>query len=198
LDDLKNQRPSTNVKYLLFSRLADFQPITISEMPEYYAKGGNARIFYMLKSYSLKQIDVFHNKVFMDMKKNPKKSIGNLVRLATALAAMNASADVIKNVLLGRPTDLSDLTVDNILRLIGLNKWTIYKSRREGIGAAFIATILPPVPFVDDLYRDLSKKNKPDVADMKIWNAIPVVGKFYYWWFGGGRQFLDKKKKSSF
>jgi hypothetical protein len=98
LDDLKNQRPSTNVKYLLFSRLADFQPITISEMPEYYAKGGNARIFYMLKSYSLKQIDVFHNKVFMDMKKNPKKSIGNLVRLATALAAMNASADVIKKI----------------------------------------------------------------------------------------------------
>ena len=195
LQDLKNQNPSTNVKYLLFSKLADYQPIALSEMPEYYAKGGNMRIFYMLKSYSIKQIDVFHNKVFMEMKTNPKKALGNLIKLSVALAMMNGSADVIKNILLGRPTDLTDLVVDNILRLIGFSKYTVYKARREGIGAAMLATIFPPVPFVDDLYRDLSSKK--DVSDYKVWNAIPLVGKFYYWWFGGGRQFLDKKKKKS-
>ena len=195
LQDLKNQNPSTNVKYLLFSKLADYQPIALSEMPEYYAKGGNMRIFYMLKSYSIKQIDVFHNKVFMEMKTNPKKALGNLIKLSAALAMMNGSADVIKNILLGRPTDLTDLVVDNILRLIGFSKYTVYKARREGIGAAMLATIFPPVPFVDDLYRDLSSKK--DASDYKVWNAIPLVGKFYYWWFGGGRQFLDKKKKKS-
>ena len=195
LQDLKNQTPSTNVKYLLFSKLADYQPIALSEMPEYYAKGGNMRIWYMLKSYSIKQIDVFHNQVFMDMKTNPKKALGNLIKLSAALAMMNGSADVIKNILLGRPTDLTDLVVDNILRLIGFSKYTVYKARREGIGAAMLATIFPPVPFVDDLYRDLSSKK--DVSDYKVWNAIPLVGKFYYWWFGGGRQFLDKKKKKS-
>ena len=54
-------------------------------------------------------------------------------------------------------------------------------------------TILPPIPFVDDLYKDIAKGS--ELTDYKLWNAIPFVGKFYYWWFGGGREYLDKKKR---
>lgn len=199
LEDLKNHEPSVNVKYLLFSRLAKYQPIALSEMPEYYANGGNLRIFYMLKSYTIKQLDVFNNEIFSQMSKDPAKAVNNLIKLSLALASLNAGADVIKDVLLGRPIKLSDIAVDNILRLFGFSKYTVYKAKREGFGEATLKTILPPIPFVDDLYKDLSAKDKKP-GDYKIWNALPIVGKFYYWWFGGGREYLEttgKKKRKT-
>jgi len=193
LDDLKNENPTENVKYLLFSRLLDYQPVTVSEMPEYYAKGGNMRIAYMLKSYSIKQLDVYHNKIFMEMKNNPKKAMIDLVRFSMALAVMGASTDVIKDLLLGRPIRPSDLVIDNILRLIGFSKYTIYKAKREGLRSAVLSTIAPPFPVIGDLYSDLQSKRGVD--NYKVWSGLPLIGKFYYWWFGGGRQYLDNKKK---
>ena len=53
---------------LLYSRLLDFQPVALSEMPEYYLKAGNGRVFYMLKTYTLKQMDVFRKEVWHTMK----------------------------------------------------------------------------------------------------------------------------------
>ena len=47
-------------------KLADYQPIWISEMPEMYAKAGNGRIFYMLKSFTLKMFDIFRLSVISD------------------------------------------------------------------------------------------------------------------------------------
>ncbi len=193
-EDLKAKEPSDDVKYLLFSRLAKYQPIALSEMPEYYSKGGNLRILYMLKSYTIKQLDVFHNEVFMQMKTDPKKAFGNLVKLAAALAAMNAGADVIKDVLLGRPIKLADVAVDNILRLVGFSKYTLYKAKKEGLIDAAYSTVLPPVPFIDDILRDMKSKKK-EVKDYKIWNSLPFVGKFYYWWFGGGREVIEKEER---
>jgi len=107
---------------------------------------------------------------------------------------MNAGADAIKDVILGRKINISDMVVDNILRLVGFSKYTIYKAKREGLGEAMLKTILPPIPFVDDLYRDLKAKDK-ELKDFKIWNAIPLIGKFYYWWFGGGDRIKQKEEK---
>lgn len=197
LADLKSKTPSTNVKYLLFSKLLDYQPVAISEMPEYYSTGTEGiipgRVFYMLKSYTIKQLDVYHNEVLMKFKNNKTEAIGNMLKLALALGLANASADAIKDVLLGRPIKLSDLAQDNILKMMAFSKYSIYQSKKDGLVAALRASLLPPVPFVDDLYRDMLAKDK-ELKDLKVWNAIPLVGKFYYWWFGGGKNVKKKMK----
>jgi len=199
LDDLKNRVPTDDVKYMLFAELANFQPIALTEMPEYYVRGGNMRIFYMLKSYTIKQIDAFNNEVLRE--KNPKDKMLKLFKLAAALIIMNASADTVKDIILGRKTKLEDLVVDNILRVVGFSKWQLYKAREDGIFSTFLQSILPPTPFVDDIYKDamkLTNKNKKaSVSDMRIWQRIPVVGKLYYWWFGGGEEIKNKKKRNS-
>lgn len=193
IQDLINKEPSYNVKYLLFSELADVQPIAYSEMPEGYLKSGNGRVFYMLKTYSIKQMDVYVNEVAAQFPKNPAKAMGNLLRLSFALMLMGATADTIKDLLLGRPIQLSDLVVDNLLKLVGFSKFTIYQARREGPTKAAMQMILPPVPFIDDIFKTVMKAEEIDAKDWRLWNAIPVVGRFYYWWFGGGREYLENK-----
>lgn len=197
LNDFLNKEITDDVKYILFSELADFQPIALSEMPEYYAKGGNMRIFYMLKSYTIKQLDAYHNEIFRNMKKNPAESIKNLIKLTTALAVLGVTADTIKDMLLGRKTKLQDLVVDNMLRLVGFSKWQIYKSKQDGFFETLLSSILPPIPFVDDMWKDfvsLADKKKT-VSQLRVWQRLPVVGKFYYWWFGGGKDIKKKDKK---
>lgn len=192
-EDLKNKNLTDNVKYLMFSELADVQPIALSEMPEYYLNGGNLRIFYMLKTYTLKLIDIYHNDVFMQMRTDPVKGLKNLIKLTASLALMGVTSDVIKDLLLGRDIELDDLVIDNLLKLLGFNRWQLYKARQDGLIAAFMRSILPPVPFLDDVYKDIVNRRK--FPDWRIIGRIPFVGKFYYWWFGGGKRFTKRGKK---
>ena len=202
ITDLKNGVASENVKYLLFSELLDFQPVALSEMPEKYLTGGNGRIFYMLKSFTLKQIDVSRREAFDKIAEgNVKEGLGNLIRFAVAFMLMNGTADVIKDFLLNREIDLNDLLLDNLLRLAGFSKFQIYKAREEGIGSTALRTIVPPAKFIDSLWKDI-RSIKGAVFDGKQFNlkdietvqSIPIAGKLYYWWFGKGREKSNKKK----
>jgi predicted DNA-binding transcriptional regulator AlpA len=74
--------------------------------------------------------------------------------------------------------------VDNLLKLVGLSKWTIYKARQEGIGSAVMKTVLPPAPLVDQLWKDI--RTAGDNKGLETVQSIPLVGKFYYWWLGRG------------
>lgn len=189
--DLKNRVPTENVKYLLFSELADVQPIAITEMPEYYVKGGNSRVFYMLKSYTLKLLDVYHNDVFRQMGTDPKKGVTNLLKLTFSLAMAGASADALKDLLLGKKIELSDLVVENILKLMVFSKFQLFKSKRDGVLTTLYQSILPPLfAPIDELGKDIGKtmEGKREFKDWRSLGRIPFVGKFYYWWFGGGQK----------
>lgn len=56
MKDLKNWNISDDVKFLLFDRLADFQPLTRSEMPLQYNKWWRNPLYYKLRSFAIKQI----------------------------------------------------------------------------------------------------------------------------------------------
>lgn len=206
IQDLKSKTPSNNVKFLLFSELADVQPIALSEMPEKYLTSGNGRIFYMLKTYAIKQIDVFRNEVFIDMAKHPAESIGKLIRLSALVIMANATADVIKDVVLGRPIQSNDdeedylwtKIIDNIIRLFGLSKYSLYKFKKGGVWEGISSVILPPIfSPVDQAARDIDKSLKEDgdfePQQAEIIQSVPLLGKLYYWWFGGGRKKIEEK-----
>lgn len=200
--DLKDGVLSENVKYLLFSELSDVQPISLAEMPVAYLRGGNGRVFYMLKTYTVKFIDVYRNRVFDEIASgDPKrmaKGVYNLTQLAVALMVMGMASDGLKDLILGRPIDIDDLITDNILKLFTLTKYQIYRAREEGIANAFWKTLfVPPVAApVDDLGKDIAKigfGDKP-IEDSEVAGKVPVVGKFYYWWYGGGRTKIEKEQ----
>lgn len=201
--DLMAGNITEDVKYLLYSELSDIQPVSLAEMPLYYLNSGNGRIFYMLKTYTMKQFDIYRREVFTEIASGePKRVAGglsNLVRLATALMLMNMTADVLKDLLLGRDIVIDDLVMDNIIRLFGASKYQIYKSKQDGFATTIFHTLfVPPISApIDDLIRDISdiSEGKKDISESRVLGKTPIVGKLYYWWWGGGRSKEEKKTK---
>ena len=192
LTDLKTGVISENVKYLLFNELAGIQPITLSEMPELYVTGGNSRVYYALKTFTIKRFDYLRTHAIEQIQADPVKGISNLSRMVLFLMLAGASTDWIKDFLLGRKTPPEDYLVNNMFKVFGLQKWVIYQARREGLMAAFSRQILPPFKLIDDIYKDVMATTMNEdpraIKDFDTWSNVPLVGKLYYWWFGRGSE----------
>lgn len=189
IQDLQNGVNSENVKLLLFNELLDMQPVSLSEMPEVYLRSGNGRIFYMLKTYTVKQFDIYRREVFDQIKTNPVQGMKNLTRLLAFFVTMNASADYLKDLLLNRDTPVEDAVINNIFRIFGLSKYHVYSARREGIGTAAFKVIAPPFKAVDSAYKDMAKlaeDGEIDPDEVETLGSVPIAGKMLYWWFGAG------------
>jgi hypothetical protein len=201
IQDIKKGEISENVKLLMFNELADMQPISLSEMPEYYLTSGNGRVFYMLKTFALKRIDIFRNECFDKIKQgNVKEGIQNLFRLSILMILCGMSKDAIINMLYGRDMDLPESFINNLLGLTGfLSKYSLYQLRDEGVGGFVSSVAIPPVFSIwsdlgRDIYKSLFTKKGKDISDYEVWKGLPLIGRFYYWWLGGGRTKLEKKK----
>ena len=180
-----------DVKFLALSELLDIQPKALSEMPQAYLRGGNARIWYVLKTFQMRQLDYFRIEVFNKMKqpglKAKAEGIKRLLLLINALGWAGVGADWLKDFVLGRTKEFSDLVSDNLWKLTGLSKWTIYKAKQEGLGMAALRTIAPPMSIMERTGRDvraLAQGNAEKLGESI--QMIPLAGKPLYWWFGPG------------
>jgi hypothetical protein len=198
-DPIKNPtiNPSDNIKMLLYSKLLDFQPVALSEMPEMYLKGGNGRVFYMLKTYTLKQFDVLRREVAHNLKSTDSKQqlqgMINLIQLMALLTLANAGADELKDLLLGKESKFSDRVIENILTMGGASRYTRMQVTKDGIGSAAAQQILPPMKFLNAASKDANESYNNYVSGdvskfdhARIIDSIPVVGKLYYWHYGRG------------
>jgi len=200
--DIANKNLTDDAKFVLFNKLADFQPISKAEMPEKYLSLPNGRIFYMLKSFTLKQIDVFRRNILTEIAsgepKRVAKGLKNLVVIGGSFMLANATADEIKDWMLGRKTSFEDRTIDNLMRLGGLSKYDIYNIRNEGLGMSMAKKILFPTSIADATFKDItnvitnkrykSGEQKGERYKSETTQRIPIVGKMLYWWFGRGKQ----------
>ena len=152
----------------------------------------------MLKSYTLKQFDIFRREAFREMARgNVGKGIKNLFYLAGLVIILNGTADEIKDLLTNRKTKLSDRVIDQIAMLAGFSRYTVNKISEVGIGTALIQQIIPPTNFVDNLSKDLLNLYKDfdksaDINELRTIQDIPLIGKFYYWWLGKGKKITEK------
>lgn len=195
---------SEDVFFLLFCELSDVQPASFSEMPVGYLRSGNLRSLYMLKTYTVKLLDVYRTRIFDLYKTDKASAVQNLVKLAAILMIMGMGTDALKDLMFGRKIHISDLVVDNLIKLTGGTKYQIYKSKEEGVANALIETIFMPsfLSPINDLSRDIIKTvNDPEKHPIKDWQSIgrlPLFGRLYYWWVGGGvkkKQLAEAKKK---
>lgn len=114
------QAPSRNVLTYVFNELSDFQPISKSEMPELYHT--NAKFLYALKSFTLKQLDIWRRDVIGQITEGVAKGdvdaaregAQNLMKYVGYVGGMNLGAEYIKSELLGDPdrNPFSNMTDD--------------------------------------------------------------------------------------
>jgi len=199
LKDLEEGNRSGTVRQFLFNELSDAQPISLSEFPQGYLDNPNHRILYMLKSFTLKQIDIVRRNVVQEYAKgNKKEAIKNATLLAGYLSVANTGTQVTKDLILGREVkaeDIPDRAMWSLLGVYGMNQYTVdkYWSNGDWKGAVF-NQIAPATPIIDsaltlggEIFED-----DPDVA--KAVRGIPVVGNVVYNWFLGGAENYNERQ----
>ena len=206
MEDIKNNNITEDVKLLIWTQLADTQPLGKSGVPVGYLNNPHGRIIYQLKTYTINQLSLFYAdgiyKINKGLATKNKKlflqGVGNTAKLALLLTIFNAGADSLKNLIMGRKIDISDTLLSNMLWNIGVSKYTFYRGQRDGYARALLENyLLPPqISMGDDAYMDIKKiatgKRKP--SDTIAVTYVPF-GRMWYWWFGGGR--TQEKKKGN-
>lgn len=158
------------IQHLLFAKAADFLPLSRLEMPG-AAEGKFAPLFYQLKTYTIKQLDIYREinqggiqkAVRLLADKKPKEAaevalpaLKGLAGYGAMLAMAGATTDTIKDMMYGRPTELDDTVKNNLFRLALINRYHVYKAERDGLGKAFLDYIMPATTTVDRLSKDVS------------------------------------------
>ena len=183
ITDLKMGNKTENTKFLAFNELSETQPISLLEMPQKYLDVPNGRIFYMLKSFTLKQIDLVRRDVVQQaMKGNYRDAGKNAFLLASFLAAAGVPVGMVKDYLRGRDVDmsvegLSDRAMWSVLGVFGMNQYITdrYLGRGDLMGA-IQNTLTPASPVLDmggAAVKQLTKGEQGDL--MKALDEVPSI-----------------------
>lgn len=221
--DLLAGNITEDVKFIIANDLLDLQPVALSEMPEQYLRSGNGRLFYVLKTFTLKQISIYRregvNKIIQGAKVGDTKLIaqglGNIVRLMSFMVVAGVGRDYIwefmkqiPDMIAGEdyePPELDDEVIANMYKAFGLSKYTFDQMTADykpaSPGDVLFDFIKPPTKTTDNMWRDwqdLQSKKGLDYKDMRTLRSIPVGGELYWFWFGGGSEPKKKQSKAKY
>lgn len=203
--DIQAGKKTEDTLFVYYSNLSKYQPISRFEMPEYYR--GNARIFYSLKSFTLKRIDIALDDirtVLFSKKSTPlqRKNAGwHLVKWIFALSACGLSKELLIDLLLGRKIEIKDAVINTMLGYIGMNRYYLYRAESYGVGDAVNSIVFgfPIINFANIIQKDFTSlvKGKKDFGDLDSWKFVPYIGKLYYERLGGGKDKARGGKKKN-
>lgn len=162
-----------NIRLLLWHTLSDVQPISLSEMPKFYLDHPNGRVLYMLKTFTVKQLDFMRREIF---RKYSEGKIGegthNLVAFTSFWILMNGAADGLKAALTGDEFDVTDNMTDNMLQLMLWSRYSNERAHREGIYQAITEYVTPPAPYIDKPFLAIMRDDPSLALD-----PVPIVGR---------------------
>jgi hypothetical protein len=204
--DIRLGKKTDDTLLAVYNVLADVQPVNPSEYPEGYLKANAGKLYYTLRSYTIKQIDAFRREVFSQIAsgdpKQVKQGFRNFTKLAGLLLLIGIPVDWLKDFIMGREPRLQDVAVDNMFKLMAVNRYSLWKLRNEGDLEKFAFSLaMPPAPFLTLPGRDtvkaqqqIAKGEDIDIGDLESWRLLPVIGDMQYWWAGGGEKKVEERR----
>lgn len=181
--DLAEGKITDDTIIFAFHELADIQPISEDQVAELYQTGGGfMKLFYTLKTYGIKALDIARQDVTYNiqqgiMNKNKKQVINglkNLVRLQMLLWLFGVPIDALKDLISNRDINIFETMIDNLIPTFIINRFFFKDAGKSGLGSAIVNFFTPSVAPV--IERVLSGK-KSAIAH------IPLIGKPLYNWF---------------
>lgn len=189
---LSGDTSNPHVRLAVFSDLTRVQPISMSEMPVAYLNHPNARIAFMLKTFTLKQIDLMRQEVTREItagikNKDPKRSANgawNMVKLVGTIGGANMGVDAMKAWMRGDEVDMSqfgDMITASVLRNYGLSQYTLDEILRGQTGNFVGSVVTPPVsmftnPILQATHTATGGKWGLDTKGRFI-DSVPIVGR---------------------
>ena len=199
ISSLASGKVDYNTKWYAFNELADVQPITRSSNSEAYLNNPNWRILWMLKSFSLKQIDVVRRKVIGEYQKgNKADAIKQATLLAGYLTTANLATGTITDIMLGREVNVEDVPSKSLWALLGvygMNKYTTdkYWSQGDWKGGIY-QTIVPATPLIDMIIQGVQIPFEEEPAYRKLVTPVPGVGRLFSSWLLGGAETYNERQ----
>jgi len=160
-----------NIRTVLFTELANVQPITLSEMPESVLRGDGFKFFWTLKSFMLKQADVVRNDMYNEVKvavtkgdeKALARAVGNMSKFALTVGMGNLGVQNLRDWISNKKDleDMIDTEEGNLiastlgaaalhsLKLLSIDEYLLRDIERNGLGAGLFLTLFPPLPIID-------------------------------------------------
>jgi len=206
IGDLAARRKNEDTLFAVYSILADYQPINLSEYPEAYLRHPNGRVFYMLKTFTIKQLDsVRREALSLIVHGNAKqKALGfkNLIHLCGLLFLIGMPVDWLKDFVMNRDPYLPDIAVDNLFKMLGVNRWNMYQFReRKNPVEAALMLAAPPAPFfvypgqdAQAIVKKLAEGDEIKPMEFETWRILPFLGAPIYWYAGGGPAKVEKRR----
>ena len=202
--DLAQGKMTDNVKLFAWNELSGVQPISLSEVPEGYLRSDSGRLFYALKTWALKQIDVLRRQAIGQMVKGAKsKDIKKFSEGAKYLAGYSALVlpaqatvqELRKFVRTGEfeSENLGDRYGEAMMNasMVG-SKYNMSTISRGRVGETITDTVAPAFLGIADTIGTAVKKGDP----FPIAKYAPPFGDFAYHWFGGGAEkILEREAK---
>jgi len=205
IEDLKEAYITEDTLLLAYSVLANHQPINLSEYPRAYLTNPNKRLFYTLKTFTIKALNVYRRDSFNLIAEGIKtgnrataiQGIRNFLHITALFWAAGLSASYLKDWLYGRPTKFSDNAIDSLWRIANMSRWYAYSFRNakskaydgEFVQAAIESTGLlsslfgPPIPFLTEPAKDIknslnagfTKAGKPNIQARKESESVKLI-----------------------
>ena len=210
IDDLANDRMTDNVKLMLWNDLSDVQPISLSEMPKKYLDTPDGRIFYALKTFTLKQFDLIRRDMIEKMRhgsvKEKAEGTANMLRYATAMGLSGATVQQTKDILTKGeldPESFPDDIYESLMTIMLFSKYSRERYLEQGnIGTFALSNVItvPAAELLDKSVKGVMALTEEDAkADKAVAVAVknvPIIGKqAYYWLFGGAERKLEYEAK---
>lgn len=202
VDDVRNGRMTDIVKSHLFNTITEAQPITPMQMTPSQMKNPNGRIFYGLKNYALKQVNMLNERVVREARAgNTAKAAKFATEYALTVGLMGASVETIREGLMGRDLELMDIP-DNgfqaLYRTLFLSPYTTGRIA-EGRAVEGVSNLIAPpaLGLFGDVLKAAGSVAEGDVTDHSVTRLskyVPVVGKATYEWFFNPYKDDDKNK----
>lgn len=213
--DLRNGNVTDKVKFHLFNELSGIQPISLIEMPELYLRVPNGRIFYALKSFTLKQYDLLRREVVQEYKRgNRAEAIKMAARYGIFMSLAGGSIQTIRDMMTGQITDTEELAKElpnqfmwETISALGFSKYASERYLERGDFTGFAQNLLtPPTPLFDaaakEVFDVFSENRELDVEPIAktvpvVGPAIPLLAMWYNFMFGGFEDYLEKRDASN-
>lgn len=205
-DNPEKAMQDENVLFALYNKLSRVQPISLSEVPEMYLKHPNGRIFYALKTWTLKMFDTVRTEgIEQAMSKNPKvrdEGIKNLASLVTLLTLSGVATGSIKDFINGKEFNPTDNAVGSLLQIAGLNRYLFNEANvARGDISGWTGIVIPGQYIASDAIKDVAGlvtgKSEFKYEDLNMMKYLPLLGRPAYNRFGKGAKSNTKKKGKS-
>ena len=181
--DLADGNITDDVIIYAYNELADIQPISEDQTAELYQTGGGfMKLFYTLKTYGIKALDVARSDITNNIqqgilnknKGQVKKGLQNLIKLQMLLWLFGVPVDALKDLLSNRDINIFESMIDTLIPTFIVNRFLFKDVGSRGLGYTIVNFFTPST--VPVATRALSGKASA-VAN------IPIIGKPIYNWF---------------